>query len=105
MSISAQEFDDRHCGYGEDIPVSDADGRIYDQETCRCGMPLGMHLSLEGHRAQELERYVQERLTEAAGNNHTGVLTRVIAQLAALDGEMRSFDAVPMHIHAIDQQP
>lgn len=71
MSITAQEFEDIHSGYGEDISVSDGDGRIYHQETCRCGIPLGMHLSLEAHQAQELERYVQERITESAENNHT----------------------------------
>lgn len=97
MSITAQEFEDIHSGYGEDISVSDADGRVYDQETCLCGMPLGMHLSLKTHRAQELECYVQERITEAAGNNHTEVLTRVVAQIADLDREMRDFDSVPMH--------
>lgn len=104
MSITAQEFEDIHSGYGEDISVSDADGRIYDQETCRCGTPLGMHLTLETHRAQELERYVQERITEAAGNNHTEVLTRVVAQIADLDREMGDFGSVPMHIHAILDQ-
>lgn len=102
--LTATEFDDMHCGYGEPISVNDADGRIYDQDTCRCGMPLGMHLSLEDHRAQEIEKYVQERITKAAGNNHTAVLTRVISQIAALDQEMNSFPSVPMHIHAILDQ-
>lgn len=102
--LTASEFDDAHCGYGQDISVSDADGRVYEQETCRCGMPLGMHLSLEEHRAQELERYVLERITKAAGNNHTEVLTRVIAQIAHLEREMAGFDSVPMHIHAILDQ-
>jgi hypothetical protein len=102
--LTAAEFDDMHCGYGEAISVNDADGRIYDQDTCRCGMPLGMHLSLETHRAQEIEKYVLERITKTAGNNHTGVLTRVIAQIAALDSEMNDFPSVPMHIHAILDQ-
>lgn len=102
--LTAAQFDDRHCGYGEDITVNDADGRLYNQPTCRCGMPLGMHLSLEEHRAQELERYVLERVTEAAGHNHTEVLTRVIAQIADLDREMNDFPSVPMHIHAILDQ-
>ncbi|ACL42231.1 hypothetical protein Achl_4280 (plasmid) [Pseudarthrobacter chlorophenolicus A6] len=104
MSITAQQFDELHSGYGEDISVSDADGRVYHQETCQCGMPLGMHLSLEAHRAQELERYVQERIIETAGNNHTEILTRVVAQIADLEREMRDFDSVPMHIHAILDQ-
>lgn len=102
--LTAAEFDDIHCGYGEDISVTDADGRIYDQETCRCGTPLGAHLSLEEHRGQELEKYVQGRITKAAGNNHTEVLTRVIAQITHLEREMAGFDSVPMHIHAILDQ-
>lgn len=104
MSITAQEFEDIHCGHGNNISVSDADGRVYDQETCRCGQPLGMHLSLEDHRAKELERYVQERITEAAGNNHTEGLARVVAQIAHLEREMRDFDDIPMHVHAILDQ-
>ena len=65
MSITAAEFDDRHSGYGGDISVRDADGRIHDQPTCRCGMPLGLHLSLEDHRTQALEEYVLGRIDEA----------------------------------------
>ncbi|MET4143876.1 hypothetical protein [Arthrobacter sp. UYCo732] len=104
MTTTAAEFDDAHRGYGEPISVNDADGRIYEQETCRCGMPLGMHLSLEAHRAQELEQYVQVRNAEAAGHNHTAVLTRVLAQIADLDREMNAFDSIPIHIHAILDQ-
>lgn len=71
MSITAAEFDDRHSGYGKDISVSDADGRIYDQSTCRCGMPLGLHLSLEDHRADEIEAYIQVRIDEALAARRT----------------------------------
>lgn len=100
MTFTVAQIEDIHLGYGESISVSDADGNVYHQDTCRCGTPLGT-FSLEEHRAQELERYVQGRITEAAGNNHTDVLTRVVAQIADLEREMRSFDSMPMHIHAI----
>lgn len=97
------ELDDLHV-FGEEITVSDADGNVYSQETCACSTGLGHHLSMEAHRAQVLEQYVQERIAQTAGNNHTAVLTRVIAQIADLDHEMNGFPSVPMHIHAtLDQ--
>lgn len=71
MTITAAEFDDRHSGYGEDISVNAADGRICDQPTCRCGIPLGMHLSLETHRAQALEGYVLDRIDQALAARRT----------------------------------
>lgn len=93
------ELDTLHVP-GDEITVSDADGKIYTQETCACGTGLGHHLSMEAHREQVLERYVLERITEAAGNNHSEILIRVVAQLGHLDQEIALFDAVPMHIHA-----
>ncbi|MFF2244272.1 hypothetical protein ACFVTM_08855 [Arthrobacter sp. NPDC058130] len=40
-----------HSAYGENIEFDDADRNTYSPATCRYGMPLGMHLSLEAHRA------------------------------------------------------
>jgi len=95
MSITAAEFYDMHFGYGEDISVNDADGRVYDQPTCRCGMPLGMHLSLEAHRAQELEAFVYARVAES--------FLTVRNQLRQVADEMALHD-VPLHIQAdLDQ--
>lgn len=53
------------------MSITAADGRIYDQPTCRCGMPLGMHLSLEDHRAGELGAYVLDRIDEALAARRT----------------------------------
>lgn len=92
------ELDTLHVP-GEEDTVSDADGNVYKMQGCACGLGLGT--PQDAHRAHMLEQYVQERISGAAGNNHTGVLTRVVSQLAHLDKEMALFDAVPMHVHAI----
>lgn len=54
-----------HSSYGEDIEFDDADRNTYTQSTCQCGMPLGMHLSLEAHRAREVEAFVNTSLAES----------------------------------------
>lgn len=102
MSITAAEFDDRHSGYGEDISVSDADGRIYDQPTCRCGMPLGMHLSLETHRAQELETYVLDRIDEALAARRSAWVSSQ-SQVADLFLTMQDREA-PMYVQSALKQ-
>lgn len=91
------ELDTLHV-LGEEDTVSDADGNVYKTQGCACG--AGWGASQKAHRAQMLERYVQERIAAVAGNNHTDVLSRVVAQLAGLDREMGLFESVPMHIHA-----
>jgi hypothetical protein len=84
-----------HSDYGKDIEVNDADGRIYTQETCRCGMPLGMHLSLETHRAQALEDYLADQVAES--------FLAVRGQLQRVADELALHDA-PLHIQAtLDQ--
>lgn len=99
MSITAKELNDRHSDFGEDITVNDADGREYHQPTCRCSMPLGMHLSLDDHRAQEFETYDQERIAEAE-TAHKATLHRLEIMVSR---EMELHDT-PMHIQAnLDQ--
>lgn len=102
MTKSAAEFIDEldtlHVP-GEEDTVSDADGNVYKMQGCACGLGLGT--PQDAHRAHVLEQYVQERISAVAGNNHTDVLTRVVAQLAHLDKEMALHDAIPMHVHAI----
>jgi hypothetical protein len=84
-----------HSGFGPNIEFDDADRNTYTQETCRCGMPLGMHLSLEAHRAQEVEAFVAARLTES--------FLTVRNQLQLVAEELALHDA-PLHIQAtVDQ--
>jgi hypothetical protein len=72
-----EELDTIHVA-GDEDSVSDADGNVYPFQGCECGGTF----SFAGHRAELVERYVQERIAAVAGNNHTEVLTRVVAQLA-----------------------
>ena len=102
MSITAAEFDDIHSCFGDDISVNDADGRIYDQPTCRCGMPLGMHLSLETHRAAELEEYIQGRIDEALSARRTA-WANAQYQVADLFLAMQDRDA-PLYVQAALEQ-
>lgn len=84
-----------HSGYGENIEFDDADHNTYSQETCRCGMPLGMHLSLEAHRVQEAEAFIAARVAES--------FLTVRNQLQQVADEMELHD-VPTHIQAtLDQ--
>jgi hypothetical protein len=86
---------DFHSGYGENIEFDDADRNRYTQATCQCGMPLGMHLSLEAHRAQEVEAFVAARVAES--------FLTVRNQLQQVVDELALHDA-PMHIQAtLDQ--
>lgn len=103
MSITAAEFDDRHAGYGDDITTYDADGRMGSQHACRCGSPLnkglGIQYALQAHRAEELEKYVQERMAVAV-DAHKATLHRLEIMVAR---EMELHDT-PMHIQAnLDQ--
>lgn len=84
-----------HSGYGKEIEVNDADGRIYAQDTCRCGMPLGLHLSLEAHRAQEVEAFIAARLAES--------FLTVRNQLMRVAEELALHDAL-LHIQAMLDQ-
>lgn len=92
---SVADLIELHSAYGKEIEVNDADGRIYAQDTCRCGMPLGMHLSLEDHRAQEIEAYIRKQLTES--------FLTVRNQLMGVVDELELHDA-PMHIQATMDQ-
>lgn len=84
-----------HSGYGESIEFDDADRNRYSQETCQCGMPLGMHLSLEDHRAREVEAFINARLAES--------FLEVRLQLQQVADEM-ALHEVPLHIQAtLDQ--
>lgn len=84
-----------HSGYGENIEFDDADHITHSQETCQCGHPLGTHLSLEAHRAQELEVFVAARVAES--------FLTVRNQLQQVVDEMALHD-VPTHIQAtLDQ--
>ena len=84
-----------HSGYGPNIEFDDADRNTYSQETCRCGTPLGMHLSLEAHRAKEVEAYLAARLAES--------FLTVRNQLQLVADELALHDA-PLHIQAtLDQ--
>lgn len=84
-----------HSGYGENIEFDDADHNTYSQNTCQCGMPLGMHLSLEDHRAREVEAFIAARVAES--------FRAVRNQLQLLAGELALHDA-PLHIQAtLDQ--
>jgi hypothetical protein len=84
-----------HSGYGENIEFDDADHNTYSQETCRCGTPLGMHLSLEAHRVQEAEAFIAARVAES--------FLTVRNQLQQVADEMELHD-VPTHIQAtLDQ--
>lgn len=84
-----------HSGHGPNIEFDDADRNTYSQETCRCGAPLGLHLSLEEHRAQEVEAYIAARLAES--------FLTVRNQLHRVSDELALHDA-PLHIQAtLDQ--
>lgn len=84
-----------HSGYGKNIEFDDADRNTYSQETCRCGTPLGSHLSLEAHRAKEVEAYVAARMAES--------FLTVRNQLQQVAEELALHDA-PLHIQAtVDQ--
>ncbi|HEX9227578.1 MAG TPA: hypothetical protein VF885_13120 [Arthrobacter sp.] len=84
-----------HSAYGENIEFDDADHNTYSQETCQCGMPLGMHLSLEAHRAREVEAFIAARVAES--------FLTVRNQLQQVVDEMALHD-VPLHIQAtLDQ--
>ena len=84
-----------HSAYGENIEFDDADRNTYSQATCQCGMPLGMHLSLEAHRAQEVEAFVAARLADS--------FMMVRNQLQQVVDEM-ALHNVPTHIQAtLDQ--
>lgn len=84
-----------HSAYGEIIEFDDADHNTYSQETCQCGMPLGLHLSLEAHRAREVEAFVAARVAES--------FLTVRNQLQQVVDEMALHDA-PLHIQAtLDQ--
>jgi hypothetical protein len=84
-----------HSVYGEDIEFGDADRNNYTQSTCQCGMPLGMHLSLEAHCAREVEVFINARLAES--------FLTVRNQLQQLAREMASHE-VPAHLQAtLDQ--
>jgi len=86
---------DMHSGYGENIEFDDADRNTYSQETCQCGMPLGVHLSLEAHRAREVEAFVAARVAES--------FLIVRHQLLQLADELALHDP-PLHIRAdLDQ--
>jgi len=86
---------DLHSEYGENIEFDDADHNTYSQETCRCGMPLGMHLSLEDHRAREVEAFVAAQVAES--------FLTVRNQLQLVADELALHDA-PLHIRAdLDQ--
>ncbi|MBG0738806.1 hypothetical protein IV500_05150 [Paeniglutamicibacter antarcticus] len=82
---AVRELLDTHSDYGDDIEFDDADGRTYVQSTCRCGAPLGIHLSLDEHQAQAVETYIDqvvaERFRETEQN--TDVATRTAAFLQA----------------------
>lgn len=92
---SVAELIEFHSAYGEDIEFDDADRTTYTQSTCQCGMPLGMHLSLEAHRARELEAFINARVAES--------FLVVRNQLQQLAGDMAS-DAIPAHLRAtLDQ--
>lgn len=84
-----------HSAYGENIEFDDADHSTYSQETCQCGMPLGRHLSLETHRAKEVEDFISARLAES--------FLLVRNQLHHVVDELALHDA-PLHIQAtLDQ--
>lgn len=84
-----------HSEYGKNIEFDDADRNTYSQETCQCGMSLGMHLSLEAHRAQEVEAYIAARVAES--------FLTVRNQLQQVSDELALHDA-PLHIQAtLDQ--
>ena len=84
-----------HSGYGPNVEFDDADRNTYSQETCQCGMPLGMHLSLEDHRAKEVEAFIAARLAES--------FLMVRNQLQLVADELALHDA-PLHIQAtLDQ--
>jgi hypothetical protein len=86
---------DLHSEYGENIEFDDADHNTYSQETCQCGMPLGAHLSLEAHRANEVEAFIVARLAES--------FLTVRNQLQLVATELALHNA-PMHIQAdLDQ--
>jgi hypothetical protein len=86
---------DFHSAYGENISFDDADRNTYTQATCQCGMPLGMHLSLEAHRAKEVEAFVAARVAES--------FLMVRNQLQLVADELALHDA-PLHIQAdLDQ--
>jgi hypothetical protein len=86
---------DIHSGYGKNIEFDDADHNTYSQETCRCGMPLGMHLSLEDHRAREVEAFMKTRVAES--------FLAVRNQLQQVADEM-ALHEVPLYIQAaLDQ--
>lgn len=84
-----------HSAYGPRIEFDDADRNRYSQETCQCGTPLGMHLSLEAHRAREVEAFVAARVAES--------FRAVRNQLQQVAEELALHDA-PLHIQAtLDQ--
>lgn len=84
-----------HSAYGQDIEFDDADRTTYTQSTCQCGMPLGAHLSLEAHRAREVESFINTRLAES--------FLTVRNQLQQLATDMAT-DEAPAHLRAtLDQ--
>jgi hypothetical protein len=84
-----------HSAYGKNIEFYDADRNTYSQETCQCGTPLGAHLSLEAHRAREVEAYIAARVAES--------FLEVRNQLQHVADELALHDA-PLHIQAtLDQ--
>jgi hypothetical protein len=86
---------DLHSEYGENIEFDDADHNTYSQETCQCGMPLGAHLSLEAHRAHEVEAFIATQLAES--------FLTIRNQLQQVATELALHNA-PMHIQAdLDQ--
>lgn len=85
---------DLHSEYGENIEFDDADHNTYSQETCQCGIPLGMQ-TLETHRAHEVETFIAAQLAES--------FLTVRNQLQQVATELAHHNA-PMHIQAdLDQ--
>ncbi|GAA4033081.1 hypothetical protein GCM10023063_15620 [Arthrobacter methylotrophus] len=92
---SVSDLIEFHSEYGENIEFDGADHNTYSQETCQCGMPLGAHLSLDAHRAREVEAFIATQLAKS--------FLTVRNQLQQVAAELTVHDA-PLHIQAdLDQ--
>jgi hypothetical protein len=83
-TLTIADLLEMHSAYGENIEFDDADHNTYSQETCQCGTPLGMHLTLEAHRAQEVEAYIAARVAESFLTVRNQ-LQQVAVEMALLD--------------------